>query len=194
MFAELYIWFKLVHVVLALTFFGLQGVYALRKNDLYQATNFASLRAAFSRFETLSKLARTNAMLILASGLFLVFTAWGWHTAWVNLAVGLFAFNIVSSLLIDQPWGKAMNKAVATGEGSLSPEVRALVHDPKMQISHTLKGAVDFALIFLMTVKPGLWLALGGSVLIIAGYTAFVLLQAAGKMQRRQGMGMAGEV
>lgn len=69
MFAELYIWLKLIHVVSALAFFGLGEVHQLRKGDLYQAGDFAALRAVLARFEGLLRLYKSVALLLLGSGL-----------------------------------------------------------------------------------------------------------------------------
>jgi hypothetical protein len=49
-----------------------------------------------------------------------------------------------------------------------------MTEDPRMRFSHTFKTGADFALVFLMTVKPGLWLALGGAALIVVAYFALV--------------------
>lgn len=173
MFAEFYVWIKLVHVLAALTFFGLGGVYTLHKGTLDRTTDFASLRGALARFQRLLIGYRAAGLTIFLSGLALVFTAWGWHTAWVNLALGLFLANLVIGSFIDEPLGKAMKKLVAGGEGPLTAEAKARVADGRMNFSHTLKTGIDFALVFLMTVKPGLWLALGGAALIITAYTVW---------------------
>ncbi len=176
MFTEFYIWFKLLHIVAALAFFGLEGAYPLHKAALGRAADFAALKKALSRFEALVKLIGTAALVILISGLLLVFMAWGWQTAWVNLGLGLFVLNIVVTSLFDMPWSKALRKAVEGRSGALTAEVRSVEADPRMHFSHTLKTAIDFALVFLMTIKPDLWLALSGSSLIVAAYFAYATL------------------
>ncbi|MFZ5990652.1 MAG: DUF2269 family protein [Deinococcota bacterium] len=181
MFTELYPYLKLVHVVSALLFFGLGGAYNLHKAAVDKSHDFDTLRRTLTRFQTLLKSYRAVGLILFLSGLVLVFTAWGWHIAWVNLALALFLSNLVIGSLVDEPWGKAVKKLAAQGQGELSPEAKAVVADPRMNFSHTLKTGVDFALIFLMTVKPGLWLAVGGAALIIPTYTALVM--------RRHGLG-----
>jgi hypothetical protein len=173
MFAELYPYLKLVHVVSALLFFGLGGAYNLHKAAVDKAADYDTLRSTLARFQTLLKSYRAAGLSIFLSGLALVFTAWGWHTAWVNLALALFLSNLVIGSFVDEPWGKAVKKLAAEGQGPLSTEAKAIVADPRMNFSHTLKTGIDFALIFLMTVKPTLWLALIGAAIIIPAYTAF---------------------
>lgn len=173
MFTELYPYLKLVHVVSALLFFGLGGAYNLHKAAVDKSHDFDTLRRTLTRFQTLLKSYRAVGLILFLSGLVLVFTAWGWHIAWVNLALALFLSNLVIGSLVDEPWGKAVKKLAAQGQGELSPEAKAVVADPRMNFSHTLKTGIDFALIFLMTVKPALWMALIGAAIIIPTYTAF---------------------
>ncbi|HEU4743082.1 MAG TPA: hypothetical protein VFS50_15915 [Meiothermus sp.] len=174
MFAELYIWIKLVHIVTALAFFGLEGAAGIHSKALHQAQDFAVLRAALARLGAAMSGVSSAVLIILLSGLTMMFTAWGWHTAWVNLALGLFLVNFVLAQTIDLPWAKTLGKALEGRSGAVTPEVWAMTEDPRMRFSHTFKTGADFALVFLMTVKPGLWLALGGAALIVVAYFALV--------------------
>ncbi|HEU4743475.1 MAG TPA: hypothetical protein VFS50_17945 [Meiothermus sp.] len=188
MFAELYPWIKLVHVVSALVFFGLGGAYTLHKAAVDRAADFDTLRIALARFQELLVSYRLAGLTIFLSGMTLVLTAWGWRTAWVDLALGLFLFNLVIGSFIDEPWGKAMKKLVGEGDGPLTPRARALVADQRMNFSHTIKTGVDFALVFLMTVKPGLGLAVGGAALIITTYTLWATRRKAARPAPRSSL------
>lgn len=183
MFAEFYPYLKLVHVVSALLFFGLGGAYKLHKAAVDKAPDFDTLRPVLARFQALLASYRAVGLMIFLSGLTLVFTAWGWHVAWVNLALGLFLSNLVISSFIDEPWGKRVKKLAAEGQGPLTAEAKAVVADPRMNLSHTVKTGIDFALIFLMTVKPTLGVAILGAALIIPSYTAYAAQAQAHKTQ-----------
>src|SRR6266568_5023682 len=60
----------------------------------------------------LEKLLPISALLILASGLFMLFTVWGWNQAWIDLSLSLLILLGILGPVINGPRMKAIQLAV----------------------------------------------------------------------------------
>src|SRR5438876_1628725 len=69
----------------------------------------------------IEKILPVSALLILASGLFMLFTTWGWSHAWIDLSLGLLIVVGVLWAVINVPLMKCIQMAVEVApDGDIS--------------------------------------------------------------------------
>jgi hypothetical protein len=127
-----------------------------RARTVAQAREWAGLLRARQRLEG------PAALLVLATGVYMVATRWG-HHAWIGL--GLLGMVLMAALgagltarragAIARAIEGEIAGAVPLGGGPLPPALRRQLHDPLLRASASLRTALALGIVFDMTVKPG---------------------------------------
>jgi hypothetical protein len=106
-----------------------------------------------------------SALLILVSGLFMLFTTWGWSHAWIDLSLGLLIVVGVLATVINGPRMKAIQMAVEEApDGEISASLQKRISDPVMRAYTLIPGCMALGVVALMTLKLD-WI--GSGVVII---------------------------
>ena len=87
----------------------------------------------------------------------------GYH-AWVGAGIVGMVLMAVAGVGVGRPRFMAIGKALPQAHGSVSPTLRARIHDPVLRASAATRAALGLAVVFDMTVKPS---ALGAVIVIL---------------------------
>src|SRR5579885_2722763 len=121
-----------------------------------------------------------SGVLILLSGVVMVFIQWGWQTAWINVAL--------VALLLLSVWGATINgrrlqaihtAASAAPSGPLTTNLARLIADPVLWTSMFASATFALGIICLMVFKPDLIASL--LTLIIAAVLGALAAQLIGR-------------
>ena len=161
------------HIIGALSLFvGVAGIvvgmYGMRK-----AKTIKQFREWSWLASTTDKAMPFIALLVVVPGVYMVFTVWGWHTAWADVALGTFILLIVSGIVFIGPRLAMFKKAVqgAEQDALVSPELRAHILNPFLWTIVSIFVTVVVSIVFLMAVKPDLVGSLATvSIAIIVGF------------------------
>jgi hypothetical protein len=151
-----------LHIAGAFALMAVFGIQMANTVWLRQARRVEQVRELVGRMEALAKVFPVILLTILAAGLYLAITAWGFRTAWIDVSLVTFLSLAVAGPVLHAPRGAAMKRAAeATPEGPLPAELAALVHDPVLLGSQLTFVALTLGILFLMTTKPALGFSIG---------------------------------
>jgi hypothetical protein len=159
--------FVFVHVLSAMSVSGslaIEGVMLLR---LRRAATALEMRDALHSLRALRLIGPVTLAPTMMSGMYLARTVWGWHTAWIDVALA----SLVAGL-----GGGAVATALRVRHLK-EPDRRNddYRRDPVLRVSFLMKAATFTGIVFLMTVKPGLELSLAGMIAAaVAGILASI--------------------
>jgi hypothetical protein len=96
---------------------------------------------------------------LLLSGFYMMSVAWG-GAAWILVALGAtVVMAVIGATLPGRRLG-AIGQEISTENGPLSAELRERLFDSRLLTSLQVRTAIGLSIVFLMTVKPELPLAL----------------------------------
>jgi uncharacterized membrane protein len=99
-----------------------------------------------------------STLLILAPALYLVFSAWGWETAWINVSLAALLGNSFLGPVINLRRLKGILAAAeAETDAVLSTALLNKVRDPVLWNSVSIMSMLIIGILFLMAVKLALW-------------------------------------
>lgn len=187
-------WYHLalfVHIVGVLVLFAAIGAEFTVLLGLRRCQTVAQVRGWAALDGPIDRLFPLATLLILAAGIYMALTAWGWTTAWIDLAfVALLVMSAQGPLVNGRRFqaihASAQAAAQAAPDGPLPATLVRQLHDPILWISMHTSAAIVVGLVFLMTVKPGL----------VGSLVALVVTLALGVVwaQLSQRAGQAGQV
>jgi hypothetical protein len=152
------------------------GLFNLRRAQTNaQAREWLSLLRALQRFQG------PSALVLLATGLYMMATRWS-HMAWAGLGlVGMVLMAIIGAVVTGRRM-KAIGPAMPAGDGQLPGALRARFDDPALAMSASVRVALALGIVFNMSVKP----AAGGAVatLVVAAALGLLTGQLAGGSSR----------
>jgi uncharacterized membrane protein len=120
------------------------------------------------------------ALVVLATGVYLTSVGHWWNLGWVQVATALWVVNSVTAKAVVEPAVKRLAAAAAdAAEGRIDAGLDALRWSRAWSLGPDLLAANDAAVLYLMTVKPGLT----GSVVAVLVTNALVM--AIGYTRRR---------
>ncbi len=144
------------HIIGALSLFvGVAGIvigmYGMRKAQTVKQFREWSWLAI-----TTDKAMPFIALLIIVPGSYLVFTSWGWHTAWADVALGTFVAIVALGPIFIGPRLARLEKTVkaAPQDAIVSSELRSYILDPLLWTTASVFATVTLGIVFLMAVKP----------------------------------------
>ncbi len=149
-----------VHIGGVLIMFMSAGLEVTVLRGLRHARSVEQARVWLNAGRATRTLFPLSAALILIGGLYMTLTAWGFRTAWIDVA---FVTLIVLSTLgptMNARRFRAIAEAAGGGAGydgtAITTALYRQIHDPVLWASvHVMAGAA-LGVVFLMTVKPGL--------------------------------------
>jgi hypothetical protein len=162
-----------VHILGVGAFFGAIGVVMTGTVLMRRAQTVEQLRERAGLASSVDNLFPFIVLVLLVPAIYMVFTTWGWTTAWINTAL--------IAMLLKLPLGPAINgrrlnaihkAAQAAPGGPIEASLQAQKNDPVLWISICVFTGVTIGILFLMTVKPDLPGSL--STMVIALLLAFI--------------------
>ncbi|HEU5439876.1 MAG TPA: hypothetical protein VFU88_11355 [Ktedonobacterales bacterium] len=140
------------------------GTFVLRR-----ATRVEQVRTTSTLMATVVPLFAISLLMIPAAGLYMAFTAWGFQTAWLDVALVTFALLVPIGPGINGRHLAAVKRvAEAAPDGPLTPELAALVRRPLPAVMHVTFVMLTFGILFLMTNKPPLPVAIATILVAVA--------------------------
>jgi hypothetical protein len=177
-----------LHIVGALGLFASLAFEQAGLLKLRRASTNAQAREWLSLFRALGRIQGPSALILLATGLYMMTTHWR-HQAWAGLGlVGMVLMAIIGAVVTGRRM-KAIGQALPAGDGALPVALRERLEDPALWTSAFVRVALALGIVFDMSVKP----ATGGAVaaLVIAlglGFGASRVRAGAPRPPRRTAM------
>jgi hypothetical protein len=132
------------------------GTFVLRR-----ATHVEQVRATSTLMAAVVPLFAISLLVIPAAGLYMAFKAWGFQIAWLDVALVTFALLVPIGPGVNGRHLAAVKRAAdAAPDGPLPPELAALVRRPLPAVMHVTFVMLTFGILFLMTNKPPLPIAI----------------------------------
>lgn len=148
--------FLFFHVGSSMGVFGtlaIEGALLLR---LHRAAGTTEIQDALNGFRLLRVLAPISVGPTVVSGMYLVRTIWGWHAAWINVALASLVLAAVvgatTTVLRVAHLMNAQDGPIGESRGGRGDYGR----DPILWTSFLMRTAIFTGIVFLMTVKPEL--------------------------------------
>jgi Zn-dependent protease with chaperone function len=180
---------KFLHVSGAIGYFVALGTLLFGLAALRRARRVEHVRVLAELIRRLTPLFNISILLLLAAGLYLTFTAWGLQTGWILVAlVSLVVIVPIAAATVQSRMRIVVQLAREAPDGPLSPEILARTHDPVLLTTPQTAVALLLGIVFLMTNKPSLPLA----ILVMA--LALVLGLTSGALVVRATRGVAPDV
>jgi hypothetical protein len=180
---------KFLHVSGAIGYFVALGTLLFGLAALRRARRVEHVRVLAELIRRLTPLFNISILLLLAAGLYLTFTAWGLQTGWILVAlVSLVVIVPIAAATVQSRMRIVVQLARDAPDGPLSPEILARTHDPVLLTTPQTAVALLLGIVFLMTNKPSLPLA----ILVMA--LALVLGLTSGALVVRATRGVAPDV
>ena len=143
------------------------------------AQTTAQVREWMAINRAIEKILPISALLILASGLFMLFTVWGWGQAWIDLSLSLLVVLGVLGPVINGPRMKAIQMAVEIApDGPVPASLRKCITDPVLRAYALIPGFMALGAVSLMTLKLD-WI--GSAVVVIIALIVGII---AGQLSR----------
>jgi Zn-dependent protease with chaperone function len=158
---SLYSIVKFLHVSGAIGYFVALGTLLFGLAALRRARRVEHVRVLAELIRRLTPLFNISILLLLAAGLYLTFTAWGLQTGWILVAlVSLVVIVPIAAATVQSRMRIVVQLAREAPDGPLSPEILARTHDPVLLTTPQTAVALLLGIVFLMTNKPSLPLAI----------------------------------
>lgn len=150
-----------LHVIGAMSLFigiGLELAVLVR---LRRATTMGQVRDATWYGNIASRWMSIASVLILLAGLYMVITAWGLSSAWLDVSIPLFFVLAGLGGGVNARHAESLAKAASDApEGSIPDDIRARIFDPVYNTGVMVLSTSAVGIVFLMTVKPNLIISL----------------------------------
>ena len=174
-----------VHLVGAIGIFIGIGVWFFAALALRRAQDVVQVRTLARLTVTSGNVAVGGVLLLGAAGIYMALAVWGWRAAWIDVATISFALLAPLGTVAIDPRIRALEKAAdAAPDGPLPASLVARTHDPLLSGGLSLYLAVLVGIVFLMTTKPGLAVAvLGMGVAVILGLVGALLFWWTGRIR-----------
>ncbi len=171
------------HIVGALGFSAALGLEWTRLRQIQGATTTEQVRASMQIYKSVRRFGMASMLTILVFGFYMAAVAWG-GPAWITVALGSLVLIIALTVVLTRPRIAAIEQALHSEKGPLSPDLHQLANHPLLWISIQTRVAIALGVVFLMTVKPG-WVGslLTIGVAIVLGLTMSLPMLRRGRAQ-----------
>jgi hypothetical protein len=158
-----------IHVVSDIGLMAGIGIWLVALAALRRAERVEHVRAITGMIFLSDTFYRISGALLLSSGVYMTITVWGFDTAWIDVALATLFLVVPVGPLVAEPRMKAIAKAAGdAAEGAISPALRAQIHSPVLATSLYVMATTVLGIVFLMTTKPALVVAIVAVVAAIA--------------------------
>jgi hypothetical protein len=145
------------------------GVWLVGLAALRRTRRVEQVRAIAWLIIVVSPVMVLSVLLIIAAGLAMALSSWGLRTGWIAVALGsLLLMAPIGPLLLDARMRAILARAGAEPAGPLSDLLAARTHDPIMGTAAQTLAALLLGIVFLMTTKPALVLAITAMIAALA--------------------------
>ena len=173
-------WYSLtlfIHVTSAMMLAAALGILTICEFKVAGAWTLEELRRWVGLAEKTGKALGIISPMLLVSALYLVHLRWGFGQPWIMMAlVTFFVMAISGRVVIGGRLHTILDAAIQ--EGSVSPQVRAMIGEPLLRWHPWVRIGVFTWLLFLMTSKPG---PVGAVVALVAALSVSTVLGQAGR-------------
>jgi hypothetical protein len=122
-----------------------------RTREVERVRDWLALAAGLDRFMPFFTLA------VLAPGIYMAWTAWGWTTPWIDVSLALFlAMAILGPVLLGRRFAALNTLVKATPSGTIEAPLVVQMRDRALWTIENTFTSLLLAILFLMTVKPNL--------------------------------------
>lgn len=148
-----------LHIVGALGLFTSLAFEQAGLFNLRRAQTNAQAREWLSLLRALQRIQGPSALILVATGLYMMATRWS-HQTWAGLGlVGMVLMAIIGAVVTGRRM-KAIVQTLPAGDGQLPGALRARLGDSALGTSASVRVALALGIVFNMSVKP----AAGGAV------------------------------
>ncbi len=164
-----------IHIVGAFGFFVTMGLEWVGLTEIRSATSLEQARALMRilKSKVVGGVAFASLSAIIVAGLYMVVRVWG-GSPFVLVTLGAFVLEGVLFVAVTGPRMTALERALATDDGLLSPAFHRAANHPLLWISMQTRVAIILGIVFLKIAKPDLT----GSLLTIGVATVIGLASA----------------
>lgn len=172
-----------LHIVGALGLFIAIGLEWTSLWYLRRAMTTEQAREWLNVFGLIRWIGAVSLVAILIPGFYMTATVWG-GVAWIGLSLAALILIAVLGAVLTGRRMAAIGPAVAREKGPVSPALHQRLHDPLLWASIQTRAAIALAIVFLMTVKPGLGASLLTiGVAVIIGLTSTLSTRGRGRLE-----------
>jgi len=146
-----------LHVLGALTLFIAVALNFLSMLRMRRAEDMSRFREWALLGKQAGRIIPIAILVIAGSAAYMVTTAWGWQTAWVDVVLGTFLAHGVLVSAVENPRLGALHNAARHGvAGPVPAAVLAQARQPLLWLCECVVTGTTLGMIFLMAVKPDL--------------------------------------
>ena len=152
---------KFLHVSGAIGYFVALGTLLFGLAALRRARRVEHVQVLADLIRRLTPLFVFSILLLLFAGLYMTFTVWSFQTSWIVVALVSLAVIVPVAMVTVQSRMRVIAQLTReTPDGPLPPELFARTHDPVFLTTPQTAMALLLGIVFLMTNKPSLPVAL----------------------------------
>ena len=152
---------KFLHVIGAIGYFVAVGTLLFGLAALQRARRVEHVRVLAEFVRRLTPLFASRIALLLLAGLYMTVTAWGFAMGWIDVAlVSLLIIVPIATMIVQSRLRGIAQLAHAEADGPLSADLLARTHEPAILATPRTVPALLVGIVFLMTNKPTLLVAL----------------------------------
>jgi hypothetical protein len=178
---SLYTIMLFIHVSGAVCLFVGMGIWLFGSTAIARAARVEQVRTLAELMLMVRNVVPVSALLVIVAGVTMTWTAWGFQTGWIAVAVGSLALiGPIGTWVID-PKVRAIGALAHTlPDGPLPITLTERTHDPVLRLALHTMTAMLFGIVFVMTTKPALTSAIGAMVIsALLGLVAGISLRRA---------------
>lgn len=146
-----------VHVLGAIAYIFGAGARLLALASLRRAHRVEQVRIVSTIDNLLGPIFGIGLLLLLAAGLYLTITIWGFQTGWIDVALASVVLMAPFSAALLEPRRRAIGKlARELPDGAIPEALSMRIYDPVLRTAVQTLLVLLLGIVFLMTVKPSL--------------------------------------
>jgi hypothetical protein len=150
-----------LHVSGAIGYFVGVGAWLFGLAGLRMAQRVEQVRSLTNLIGMTGPLFGISILFILAAGLYMAITAWSLQTGWIAVALISLVLMAPFGTAIIEPRRRALSRlANEAPDGPLPETLKQRIHDPVLGTALQTLATLLFGIVFLMTTKPSLPVAL----------------------------------
>lgn len=145
-----------LHVVGALSFGAGALISLVGLQSLHRAQRVAQVRSILGLMSLSGPIIGISMLVNIAAGLYMTAEAWGWQTAWINVAIVSVVLYFAVGAVMGTRRNAIVNLIDDMPDGPLPQPVVQRIHDPLFGTAVYMMLALLLGIVFLMTAKPAL--------------------------------------